>query len=146
MAPASLLLLQRSHMMFFFSKNYKVGDQVIYRKSKKSDSPSPNAINLWAESSGESYRYTIKKYWTVIQLDGERLQVITRRGKRHWLNRNDPLLRKATWCERWFREEKFPLVDSDAMEREALKEEHTSKDEEKGSPVESRDKTEDLGA
>jgi|SaaInlStandDraft_1057018.scaffolds.fasta_scaffold88154_1 hypothetical protein len=109
--------------MFLSYRNYKVGDQVVFRKSKKSDAPSPNAINLWAEPSGESYRYTIKKYWTVIQVEGDRVQVITRRGKRHWLSRKDSLLRKASWVERWLREEKFPLIDLNDLERSLKREE-----------------------
>jgi len=97
--------------MLFFSKKFKVGDRVIYRKPKKSESPSPNAINLWPERTGDSYRYTIKKYWAVVQVDGDRIQVVTRRGKHHWMNVRDPLLRKASWYECWFREDNFPMVD-----------------------------------
>jgi hypothetical protein len=103
--------------MSLVSRAYKIGDRVIYRKSKKSDAPSPNAIDLQAEAFGESYRYSIKKYWAIAEIDGDRVQVITRRGKRHWLNHQDPLLRKANWCERLFRYEKFPMFDQNLTEK-----------------------------
>jgi len=97
--------------MFLINKvenSMKTGDKVIYIKPKHSDHPSPRGINLSPSDLGEDYDYTIKKYWVVIDTDGETVACRTRRGKIIEVDMKDPHLRKATIWERLFQRGKFP--------------------------------------
>lgn len=89
---------------------FQKGDPVIFTKTKFSVRPGPRAEDISPASRGESYCYLVKKFWTVIDNTDDRLLVQTRRGKRHWINRNDPALRAPTWWEQLKYRERFPDV------------------------------------
>jgi len=74
----------------------KVGEFVVFSKLKTSSHPSPRAKAIRPAQHGEYYSYIIDKFWKVVQVfDDETIEVETRRGKRHRLNKNTPLMRKA---------------------------------------------------
>jgi hypothetical protein len=99
------------------SKDYEVGDWVVFRKQKRGVAPSPRAKNLRPAQHGDEYGYEIEKYWCVCgKLPGGRIEVVTRRGKRHVVDSSDPRLRLANWLERWFLAAKFPSVTPKATE------------------------------
>ncbi len=79
----------------------KVGQFVIFRKSKTSTRPSPRAKDLRPAKHGDTYTYIIDKFWKVVQVfDDDTIEIETRRGKRNRLSANDPLLRKVYPWER----------------------------------------------
>lgn len=72
------------------------GDWVVYRKSKISPHPGPRAQDVNPNTKGETYSYTVDKYWVVEQvLDDGRVVLKTRRGKSHTIPATDPNLRRA---------------------------------------------------
>lgn len=74
----------------------KTGEFIVFSKCKTSSHPSPRAKAIHPAQHGESYSYIIDKLWKVVQVvDDETIEVETRRGKRHRLNKNTPLVRKA---------------------------------------------------
>jgi hypothetical protein len=92
---------------------YKVGDHVIYRKSKNSSCPGPRAKEIHASEHGEGYLYNVDKLWTVTAVfeDGT-LEAITRRGKVHRLDAHDPALHRASIIEELRFGSRFPPVPS----------------------------------
>lgn len=87
------------------ASSYKIGDCVIYRKTKYSDHPGPRARRVSPAPNGDEYIYLVDKFWIVeeIQPDGK-IVLRTRRGKQHTISSDDPNLRKARLWERyWFR-------------------------------------------
>lgn len=87
------------------------GDPVIYRMSKQSEHPGRRAENIVPAEHGETYAYTVEKYWRVkyILPDGN-LLLETRRGKTHVCDPADFRLRKAGLLTRWFRRDRFPAL------------------------------------
>jgi len=81
---------------------WTVGDWVIYRKQKRSESPGPRAESLYPDPHGEKYSYIVEKYWVVeeVRPNGE-LQLVTRRGKRHVVPVDDIRLRRPGLLEKW---------------------------------------------
>ena len=86
------------------------GDWVVYRKSKRSTSPGPRAAHVNASPKGESYTYVVDKFWVVESvLPGDRVRLVTAKGKAHILAADDhslrhpSLLQKFVWRQR-FRE------------------------------------------
>ncbi len=96
---------------------YAPGDWVIYRKSKRSATPSPRAQEIYADSKGEKYSYVVEKYWIIERvLEGDRLLLRTRRGKLVELNALDVNLRHANFIERFIHRHRF----RNALEQEAV--------------------------
>jgi len=94
-------------------RKFNVGDLVVYRKPKRSTNPSPRAKDIHAAPHGEDYAYMIEKYWSVAEVrDDDTIVVSTRRGKRHQLRIDDPLLRKANLLDMIFRRSRFPQLAS----------------------------------
>jgi hypothetical protein len=92
-----------------FRRAFQPGDRVVYRKTKHSLHPGPRAQDVFPAPGGDDYSYCVDKYWTVTNLaDDDRIVVITRRGKTHVLDKNDPNLRFARFWERWFLGDRFP--------------------------------------
>ena len=89
-------------------KDWAQGDWVVYRKSKRSSSPGPRAAHVNASSKGESYTYTVDKFWVVDRLlpDGQIL-LRTSTGKTNVLMSDDPNLRRAGILQRFFWRSKF---------------------------------------
>lgn len=97
-----------------FRKTFQPGDRIVYRKTKHSRQPGPRAEAIVPAQRGDDYAYCVDKYWIVRDLtDENQLRVITRTGKTHLLDSNDPNLRHANLWERWFLSERFPEMDAD---------------------------------
>jgi hypothetical protein len=92
-----------------FRRPFKPGDRVVYRKTKHSLHPGPRAQDVFPAPGGDDYSYCVDKYWTVTdRTEDDRIVVVTRRGKTHVLDKNDPNLRHARFWERWFLGNRFP--------------------------------------
>jgi hypothetical protein len=89
--------------------NVQVGDGVVYRKQKVSNKPSARAYDIHPAGQGDSYQYFVDKYWTVenVLRDG-RIVVRTRTNKHHYLQPDDPNLRKAGLIARLRFRKRFP--------------------------------------
>jgi len=86
----------------------KIGEFVVFSKLKTSSHPSPRAKAIHPAQHGEYYSYIIDKFWKVVQVfDDETIEVETRRGKRHRLNKNTPLIRKAGLLHQLFSRHRF---------------------------------------
>ena len=63
---------------------------------------------------GETYSYTIDKYWVVAELlEADRLLLRTRRGKQHDVSVEDPALRRPRLWERWLFRSRVRAVESE---------------------------------
>ena len=91
---------------------FKRHDWVVYRKQKSSAAPGPRASDVHPAGKGEMYNYMVDKYWVVEEvLDGGKIQLCTRRGKRNVVDANDSQLRLASWWERWIYRGRFHSID-----------------------------------
>jgi hypothetical protein len=90
-------------------KRFRPGDPVVYTKSKVTLRPGPRARVIRPAEHGDTYHYVVDKFWIVdaVRQDGF-LVLLTRRGKRHVVPRNDPHLRSPNWWERLLYRTKFP--------------------------------------
>jgi hypothetical protein len=92
---------------------YHAGDRVVFTRDKYSSSPSPRAKNIVACPNGESYQYQVDKFWVVVEVrPGGELLVVTRRGKTHVIQADNPQLRKASLLERLLKSRLFPQLAS----------------------------------
>lgn len=91
------------------SAEYKIGDVVIFRIVKRSSHPGRRAAQISPEPRGEDYLYEVDKYWMVSdrRQDGT-VVLLTRRGKQHVVQCNNPRLRPAKWWERVLYRNRFP--------------------------------------
>jgi hypothetical protein len=88
---------------------FKVGDPVIYQRTKRSTHPGPRAEKIYADPHGETYTYIVDKFWRVKQvMDGGKLLLYTRRGKEHICHSTDRNLKRAGWITRLVRHNRFP--------------------------------------
>jgi len=85
----------------------KVGEFVIFQKLKASTHPSVRAKNIHPARHGDTYYYSIDKLWKVVQVSNDKIEIETRRGKRQWLDKDTPLLRKAGLMDRVFSRDRF---------------------------------------
>lgn len=86
----------------------KIGDFVIVKKYKASTSPSPRAKDIDPATQGDTYSYRIDKYWKVAQvLEDGTIEIETRGGKRHHLDRRNQDFRKANLLDRLFHRDRF---------------------------------------
>jgi hypothetical protein len=94
------------------SHDYRVGDAVVFRISKRSGHPGPRASQVSPEPNGEDYLYEVDKYWIVSECreDGT-LVLLTRRGKQHIIHGDNPRLRPAKWWERILHRKRFPQLE-----------------------------------
>ena len=104
--------LYTDNILAHFMK-WETHDLVVYSKQKHSVSPSPRAREVDAAARGETYSYTVDKFWVIKQLieDGQ-LLLITRTGKQHAIDQNDPNLRKATLWERWYYRQRYREIEA----------------------------------
>jgi hypothetical protein len=63
------------------------------------------------EPNGEEYSYCVDKFWGVAGLENGQVVLITRRGKQHTVDPDDPNLRPARWWERFLFRDRFPQFD-----------------------------------
>lgn len=89
-----------------------VGRKVVFSKDKSSLSPGPRAKEVVPLPKGDTYSYIVEKYWTVkdVHNDGT-ATLITRRGKEHTVQLDDPRLRAANFWERLIYSSRFPKLD-----------------------------------
>jgi hypothetical protein len=94
-------------------EKYRPGDPVIFCMSKVSTEPGPRATDVHPAPNGETYNYLVPKFWRVESRHPNGLLVlITRRGKRHQVQPDDPRLRPAWFWERWLYGSRFPSITS----------------------------------
>lgn len=97
-------------------RRFAIGAPIVYTKEKLSQSPGQRARNIVPATCGETYSYEVDKYWRVIDiLPNGMLQAVTRSGKIHSLQMDDPHLRKARWWERLFLGHRFPNLSGSAL-------------------------------
>jgi len=85
-----------------------VGDFIIVKKFKASTHPSPRAKDIDPATHGDTYSYRIDKFWKVVQvLDDGTIEIETRGGKRHHLDRRHQGFRKANLWDRLFHRKRF---------------------------------------
>jgi hypothetical protein len=83
------------------SARIRPGDVVVYRKQKSSLRPGPHARDIQPATHGDSYSYSVEKFWRVVAVEPDQTLVVrTRKGKQHTLVASDPNLRRAHWWER----------------------------------------------
>lgn len=93
-------------------RHYQPGDHVIFVVSKVSNDPGPRAHDIHPAPNGDTYQYVVEKYWTVRRVGEEgQLELVTRRGKVHFVRLDDPRLRQARWWERWLYHDRFPSLN-----------------------------------
>ena len=92
--------------------DWKTGDWAIYRKTKRGVSPGRRAAQIVACEKGESYSYVVDKFWVVESiLPGQRLRLMTARGKTHIIDTQDPCLRRPGLLQRILWRERFRVVE-----------------------------------
>jgi hypothetical protein len=80
---------------------FRPGDVVVYHKQKCSLHPGPRARNIQPATHGDSYSYSVEKFWRVVAVHANgTLLVRTRTGKQHAIPVSDSNLRRAHWWER----------------------------------------------
>jgi hypothetical protein len=90
-------------------KPFKVGEPVIFTKSKYGLHPGPRAREVMPAPHGDTYAYQVDKFWIVESKDElGRLVLRTRRGKQHVVAADDERLRRPTLWERLRYRARFP--------------------------------------
>jgi len=93
-------------------RRFKLGDRVVFHKTKMSNHPGPRARYIHPAPQGEGYTYEVDKYWVVVEsLAGGQVSIRTRRGKTLVLDSADPNLRHASWWERLLHSRRFPSFE-----------------------------------
>lgn len=89
----------------------EAGDNIVYRKQKVSAQPGVRAYDIHPAGHGETYCYSVDKFWVVknVLRDG-RIVVLTRTKKEHCLEPHDPNLRKAGLMVRLRHRNRFPQL------------------------------------
>lgn len=92
-------------------QTFQPGDMIIYRKTKHGIHPGPRATNVHPAANGDTYNYTVDKFWIVQELAGDGTLVAkTRRGKLNDLRSDDPNLQKANWLQRLWHRSRFSAL------------------------------------
>jgi hypothetical protein len=82
------------------SASFHQGDVVVFRKQKSSSRPGPNARYIDPAPYGDTYSYSVDKFWRVVAVRPDNTLVVrTRRGKQHTIGADDEALRRAHWWE-----------------------------------------------
>lgn len=94
---------------------------MIFRRTKFGDRPGRRAQNVVPARQGDTYSYTVDKFWIVesVGLDGT-ATLRTRRGKQHAVSADDLRLRKTTWWERWLYRDRFRAITKSPFNQETL--------------------------
>jgi hypothetical protein len=88
---------------------FQPGDVVVYRKQKISVRPGLNARDIQPAPHGDTYSYSVDKFWRVVSvLHDDTLLVLTRLGKQRTVRANDSALRRARLWERLLLWHRFP--------------------------------------
>jgi hypothetical protein len=107
-------------------REFQPGDPVIYRKTKRSERPGPRARKVQPSPKGEEYLYEVDKFWTVAEMRGDQLLLVTRRGKQHLVDRKTPNLRRPNWLERWLYRDRFPRLEACRAQLDQQRQEPTA--------------------
>lgn len=95
--------------------DYHPGDYIVFQKTKSSSNPGPNAREVYPAPNGDTYHYSVKKYYRVLGvLPDRKVLVYTRQGRQHTLSCDDPSLRRAAWWERLLFRGRFPTLPAGA--------------------------------
>ena len=93
------------------------GDWAVYRKSKRSTAPGPRAEHVVASPKGESYTYTVDKFWVVDSvLPDNRLVLRTAKGKTHVIETSDRNLRRPSLLQRLLWRNRFREAEEHRQE------------------------------
>lgn len=101
-------------------RGFRRHELVVYEKAKHGTHPGPRARNVRPAVHGDTYVYTVDKYWIVVEaVEGRPLVLRTPAGKLHEIDASDPRLRRPTWRERlwlriWGRQRLGALLGHDA--------------------------------
>ncbi|MCW8819441.1 MAG: hypothetical protein OQK61_03915 [Ignavibacteriaceae bacterium] len=88
---------------------FQVGDPVIYKKPKSSSCPGPRARDVYPLEHGETYHYVVDKFWKVVGVNNDdTVDVVTRTGKKHRIEKDDPNLQKAHFLKYIVFRNRFP--------------------------------------
>ncbi len=92
-------------------QKFQSGDMIIYRKTKHGPQPGPRAANVHPAAHGDTYNYTVDKFWIVQELSADGTLIAkTRRGKLNYLKADDPNLQKANWLQRLWHRARFSAL------------------------------------
>jgi hypothetical protein len=92
--------------------DFAPGDPVFYFVTKNTTRPGPRAEDVAPAPQGDTYRYRVKKFWRVAKvLEDGRLELYTRRGKRHVCDVDDRNLAKPSLIGRLWYRKRFPPTD-----------------------------------
>ena len=95
-----------------YRKKYKKGDPVIFAKDKRSTCPGPRAHGVHPAKRGEGYFYKVDKFWMTEQDEQDgKVTLITRRGRVHVVDVDDPRLHHASVWQRLRYRKRFPRHD-----------------------------------
>ncbi len=104
--------LIRERAALLLNNRFESGDLVIYTLTKQSPHPGPRARSIHPSESGENYSYVVDKFWMVARVvSTTQIEIVTRKGKTRTVDVTDPLLRKATWWEKFRYRNRFPAPD-----------------------------------
>lgn len=95
-----------------FNRPFRHGDLVIYAKDKWSTCPGPRAHEVHPARWGEGYLYKVDKFWLIRESEHDgKVTLVTRRGRTHEIDTDDPRLRHASWWQRLRYRHRFPSRD-----------------------------------
>ena len=107
--PASISFIVFGFPSHPFARKVRVGDPIVYTKYKASTQPGVRARDSYPSQRGDYYYYLVNKFWTVADiLEDGRIVARTRTDKVHYLNPDDPNLRRARLVERLKYGHRFP--------------------------------------
>ena len=93
------------------SRVFRLGDLVVFSKTKHSVRPGRRARDIDPAPHGEEYTYQVDKYWIVSNVRNDNVLILaTRRGKLNEVPADHPNLRRAAWWERLLYRHRFPDV------------------------------------
>ena len=82
-------------------RKFKVGDKVIFKKTRNRMRPGRNAHDVAPTVHGDYYTYLVDKYRKVQGVTPEGMVIlISPKGKTQVMNAGSPCLKKAGWIDR----------------------------------------------
>ncbi len=90
--------------------SYQPGEPVVCCVTKRSSKPGPRAKNVRPDPNGDGYTYQVDKLWLVEDQVDDEVILLTRRGKRHVVREDNPMLRRPRLLERILFRSRFPRM------------------------------------
>jgi len=101
-------------------RSFQPGDLVVYHKTKHSTQPGPRASDVQPARHGDTYSYTVDKFWIVRDvLEDGTVIAETRRGKRHHIKPTDPMLKRVNLLQRLMYRSRFSELAARVQNDEA---------------------------